>query len=57
MAEEAGKTSGIEKFDGTNFAYWRMHIEDYLYGRKLHLPLLGTKPESMKAEEWALLDR
>ncbi|RVX02449.1 Retrovirus-related Pol polyprotein from transposon TNT 1-94 [Vitis vinifera] len=41
----------------TDFAYWRMQIEDYLYGRKLHLPLLGTKPESMKAEEWALLDR
>ncbi|RVW64524.1 Retrovirus-related Pol polyprotein from transposon TNT 1-94 [Vitis vinifera] len=57
MAEEAGKTSGIEKFDGTDFVYWRMQIEDYLYGRKLHLPLLGTKPESMKAEEWALLDR
>ncbi|RVX12493.1 Retrovirus-related Pol polyprotein from transposon TNT 1-94 [Vitis vinifera] len=34
-----------------------MQIEDYLYGRKLHLPLLGTKPESIKAEEWALLDR
>ncbi|RVW40727.1 Retrovirus-related Pol polyprotein from transposon TNT 1-94 [Vitis vinifera] len=34
-----------------------MQIEDYLYGRKLHLPLLGTKPESMKAKEWALLDR
>ncbi|RVW71079.1 Retrovirus-related Pol polyprotein from transposon TNT 1-94 [Vitis vinifera] len=34
-----------------------MQIEDYLYGRKLHLPLLGTKPESMKVEEWALLDR
>ncbi|RVX00309.1 Retrovirus-related Pol polyprotein from transposon TNT 1-94 [Vitis vinifera] len=34
-----------------------MQIEDYLYGRKLHLPLLRTKPESMKAEEWALLDR
>ena len=57
MAEEAGKASGIEKFDGTDFAYWRMQIEDYLYGMKLHLPLLGTKPESMKAEEWALLDR
>ncbi|KAL6316307.1 hypothetical protein AAG906_017940 [Vitis piasezkii] len=57
MAEEAGKASGIEKFDGTDFAYWRMQIEDYLYGRKLHLPLLGTKPESMKAEEWALLDK
>ena len=57
MAEEAGKASGIEKFDDTDFAYWRMQIEDYLYGRKLHLPLLGTKPEAMKAEEWALLDR
>ena len=31
-----------------------MQIEDYLYERKLHLPLLGTKPET---EEWALLDR
>ena len=51
MAEEAGKVSGIEKFDGTDFAYWRMHIEDYLYRRKLHLPLLETKPEAMKDEE------
>ena len=51
MAEEVGKTSRIEKFDGTDFAYWRMQIEDYLYGRKLHLPLLGTKPKSMKVEE------
>ena len=34
-----------------------MQIEDYLYGRKLHLPLLGTKPKAMKAEEWTLLDR
>ena len=51
MAEEAGKASGIEKFDSTDFEYWRMQIEDYLYGRKLHLPLLGIKPEAMKAEE------
>ena len=57
MAEGAGKASGIEKFDSINFAYWRIQIEDYLYGRKLHLPLLGTKPEAMKAEELALLDR
>ena len=56
MAEEAEKAYGIEKFDGTNFVYWRMQIEDYLYGRKLHLHLLGTKPEAMKDEEWALLD-
>ena len=51
IAEEAGKSSRIEKFDGTDFAYWRMQIEDYLYGSKLHLPLLGTKPKAMKAEK------
>ncbi|RVW80914.1 Retrovirus-related Pol polyprotein from transposon TNT 1-94 [Vitis vinifera] len=47
MAEKAGKASRIEKFYGIDFAY----------GRKLHLPLLGTKLESMKAEKCALLDR
>ena len=57
MAKEARKTSGIEKFNGIDFVYWKMQIEDYLYGRKLHLPLLGTKLETMKVEEWALLDR
>ena len=57
MAEEAGKASGIENFDGIDFAYWRMQIGDYLYGRKLHLPLLRTKPEAMKAEEWTLFDK
>ena len=57
MAGEAGKASGIEKFDGTDFAYWRMQMEYYLYRRKLHLPLLGTKPNAMKAEEWTLLDK
>ena len=51
MAKEVGKSSRIEKFDGTDFAYWRMQIKDYLYGRKLYLPLLGTKPEAMKVEE------
>uniref|UniRef100_A0A7N2QZR7 Integrase catalytic domain-containing protein n=1 Tax=Quercus lobata TaxID=97700 RepID=A0A7N2QZR7_QUELO len=57
MTEEARKASEIEKFDGTDFGIWRMQIEDHLYGRKLHLPLLGEKPEAMKAEEWAFLDR
>ena len=56
MAKEAGKSSGIEKFDGTDFGFWRMQIEDYLYGKKLHLPLLGEKPEAMKDEEWTILD-
>ena len=57
MSEEAGKAFRIEKFDSTDFAYWRMQIEDYLYGRKLNLPLLGTKLEVMKDKEWAFLDR
>ncbi|KAJ0085256.1 hypothetical protein Patl1_08064 [Pistacia atlantica] len=34
-----------------------MQIEYHLYGRKLHLPLLGEKPEKMLDEDWALLDR
>ena len=49
--------SRIEKFEGTDFGFWKMKIEDYLYGKKLHLLLLGEKLETMKAEEWALLDR
>ena len=56
MVEEAGKASGIEKFDGIDFGFLRMQIKDYLHGKKLHLPLLGEKPETMKAKKWALLD-
>ena len=56
MAGEEGKGLGIEKFDGIDFAYWRMQVEDYLYGNKLHLPLVGTKPKSMKDEDWNLFD-
>ena len=45
------------QIDGTDFGFWRMQIEDYLYGKKLHLLLLGEKPATMKDEEWTLLDR
>jgi len=51
------KVVGIEKFDGIVFGYWKMQIEDYLYGKKLHLPLLGSKLENMQDEEWLILDR
>ncbi|KAJ0094641.1 hypothetical protein Patl1_15632 [Pistacia atlantica] len=34
-----------------------MHIKDHLYGRKLHIPLLGEKLEKMSDEVWTLLDR
>ena len=51
MVGEEGKLSGIEKFDSTDFGYWKMQIKDYLYGKKLHLPLLEKKPDSMEEEE------
>ena len=57
MTEEVGKASVIENFDGTNFGFWMMQIEDYLYRKKLHLPLLGEKPVTKKDDEWTLLDR
>ena len=57
MTGKEGKALGIEKFDGIDFGYRRMQIEDYLYGKKLNLPLLGKKPDTMKDEEWDLLDR
>ena len=34
MTEEVGKASVIENFDGTNFGFWMMQIEDYLYRKK-----------------------
>lgn len=38
----------IDRFDGKNFGFWKMQIEDYLYQIKLHLPLPGEKLETMK---------
>ena len=55
--EKKVRVQELRNFDGTDFTYWRMQIEDYLYGKKLHLPILGTKPETMKDEDWNLLDR
>ncbi|KAL5550003.1 hypothetical protein UlMin_000179 [Ulmus minor] len=56
MAADEGKVK-IEKFDGADFGFWTMQIEDYLYQKKLYQPLLGKQPEGMKDEDWALLDR
>ncbi|GJU47681.1 retrovirus-related pol polyprotein from transposon TNT 1-94 [Tanacetum coccineum] len=55
MAED-GKIK-IDKFDGHDFGFWKMQIEDYLYQKKLHEPLAEAKPTCMKAEDWTLLDR
>ena len=32
---------GIEKFNGSDFDFWKMQIEDYLYQKGFHEPLLG----------------
>ena len=34
-----------------------MQIEDYLYQKKLHEPLLERMSAGMKKEDWDLLDR
>ena len=55
MAED-GKVK-IDKFEGHDFGFWRMQIEDLLYQKKLHLPLSEEKPFLMEQEDWDLLDR
>ena len=49
----------IEKFNGTNFAYWKMQIDDLLYQKNFYLPLGGksNKPATMSDPEWEVLDR
>ncbi|VFQ97412.1 unnamed protein product [Cuscuta campestris] len=54
MAED-GKFR-IEKFDGTDFSWWRMQIEDLLVQKDLDI-VLGDKREKMSDADWAGLDR
>ena len=56
MAADEGKVE-IEKFDGADFGFWKMLIEDYLYQKKLYQPLLGKKPDNITEDDWNLLDR
>ncbi|PKI43186.1 hypothetical protein CRG98_036411 [Punica granatum] len=46
----------IEKFDGSDYGFWRMQIEDYLYSKDLWQPL-EDKSIGMKEAEWKVLDR
>ena len=50
MMEEEGLAASIIKFDGSDFSYWMMQVEDHLYSKKLHVPF-DNKPKSMKDEE------
>ena len=36
MASEEGKVK-IDKFNGKDFGFWKMQIEDYLYQKKITL--------------------
>ena len=56
MSADKGEVK-IEKFDGKDFGFWKMQIEDYLYLKKLYQPLEETKPEGMQEAEWKLLHR
>ena len=59
MGSEEHK-SKIEKFDGSDFAYWKTQMEDYLYQKDLYRPLMGkakAKKEKETDDEWAILDR
>ena len=38
MAADEGKVK-IEKFDGADFGFWKMQIEDYLYKKKSYINL------------------
>ena len=48
---------GIEKFDGSDFSFWKMQIEDCLYHKGLHEPLLEVKLNTMFTMQWKLKDR
>nr|GEX34584.1 retrovirus-related Pol polyprotein from transposon TNT 1-94 [Tanacetum cinerariifolium] len=47
----------VDKFDGSDYGFWKMQIEDLLYQKSLHLPMLGEQPDDMYDEEWKLLDK
>nr|GEW43769.1 retrovirus-related Pol polyprotein from transposon TNT 1-94 [Tanacetum cinerariifolium] len=47
----------VDKFDGSDYGFWKMQIEDLLYQKSLHLPMFGEQPDDMYDEEWKLLDR
>ncbi|KAJ9557170.1 hypothetical protein OSB04_011784 [Centaurea solstitialis] len=51
-----GKTR-VEKFDGQDFGWWKMQIEDLLCQKDLDQALTGTKPKKIGDAEWAALDR
>ncbi|MHC6131857.1 retrotransposon gag domain-containing protein [Serratia marcescens] len=61
MADDKNR---IEKFDGEDFGWWKLQIEDFLCQKDLLAPLTGVKPvakadetEAARDAAWAVLDR
>ena len=54
MAED-GKFR-IERFDGTDFSWWKMQIDDLLIQKDLDV-VFGEKPDAITDAKWASLDR
>ena len=55
MAED-GKIT-IEKFNGKDFSWWKMQVEDLLVQKELDVVLSGERPESIKSDDWETLDK
>lgn len=49
----------VEKFNGMNFAFGKMQIEDYLYQKNLYQLFGGKskKPVTITDADWEVLDR
>jgi hypothetical protein len=59
MASTSGSSEmSIQKFDGTNFNFWKEQMQDYLIVRGYIDPIEhDTAPATYKPEVWTKLDR
>ena len=46
----------VDRFDGSDFGFWRLQIEGYLAGKDLD-DALGEKPTGMKDEDWKRINK
>ncbi|KAH9560396.1 hypothetical protein CY35_06G103100, partial [Sphagnum magellanicum] len=45
----------IKKFNGTNFSFWKMQMEDHLYQKDLYLPWMVLDQKALGAIRLSLL--
>lgn len=49
-------TRWFHDFDGTYYAFYRIQIENYMYGKNIHQPL-NKNHEKTNQDGWDLLDK